>query len=80
MLLPLREAQDDREIRPGRAAHRLDDLDCEAGAADQVAALLGAVDLNAVESQTLRVRGRSRYERPVSSGAKTVEGSSSVQS
>ncbi len=56
-------------------AHGLDDLDCEAGAADQVAAIfvgaligagpeelvdqvaMGAVDLDAVESQALRVRG-----------------------
>ena len=76
LLLPLREAQDDREIRPGRVArHGLDDLGCEAGAADQVAAIfvgaligarpeelvdqvaMGAVDLDAVESQALRVRG-----------------------
>ena len=56
-------------------AHGLDDLDCEAGAADQVAAIfvgaligagpeelvdqiaMGAVDLDAVESKALRVRG-----------------------
>ena len=68
LLLPLREADDHRIVRADRGAHGLQDLGGEAGAladgraAEQVAALVGAVPEELVDQVAVRAVQLDRVE------------------